>query len=139
MAVLLDRLSKLGTQTRVPSRTGIDKVQDSPLPTINETIQKPPNVSRQPLLDRVASLPASQTTSQAAQGQAQAGFQPGARVNVLDLSPQEQVQGIIDIQNGTPTGNHIIDNFVRSMTDKGMAPEQIREAFMARNPNPIYL
>ena len=134
MAVLLDKLSQRGIkrfkgappQTTQPSQTA----QPSPLPSITETINRPPvsqRISALPQQGAVGSLPQFKNIKQRL---------------IADLPAKTQLEGIQSILSGQDSQNAVINNFVKGLASQGKSPEEIRQAFIDQqktSPSPLVL
>lgn len=136
MATLLDKLGKKSMnpnqfvqQAQMPNQVAQPQ-NKSPLPTINEQIEKPATL---PLSERLSGLKPKGMISETR------GIKGRA---VADLPANVQIQGIQQILSGQDTNNPFINNFVREQAARGRSPEEIRLAFIEHqksSPDPLVL
>lgn len=137
---LFDKLSQRGLQ-----RMGKDPNKQSsilgvpaqkPLPTIGETLQKPPATMPTTMAGKVGQLPQAGAVGSMPQ------FQNIKKRFIADLPAKTQLEGIAQILSGQDTNSPILNNFVKGMAAKGAQPEDIRQAFIQHqkaSPDPLVL
>lgn len=133
MAVLLDRLSRRGTE-----RIGQTPQPASPLPTISDTTSRPParTLTTAPLSRRLSQIPQRGAIGSLPQN---VGVQ---KRFVSDLPAKQQLEGIQQILSGQDTNSPIVNNFVKGMSAQGKSPEEIIAAFKTQQKasgNPLVL
>jgi len=148
MARMIDRLSQRGlarmgkgiqpragaTIQSTPAPAAASPAAESPLPTINQTIQSPAQpLTTTPLTQRLQERPERGGVGGLPQ------FKNVKKRFIADLPAKQQIDGIQQILAGQDSTSPIVNNFVKGMAARGMQPEEIRQAFIeqqkkANNP-----
>lgn|SRR3990167_9123392 len=138
--ILLDKLSqrpinKLGGKQLI--NAGVTQ-PESPLPSITETINKPPTkpLTTAPLEQRLETMPQRGPVGSMPQ------WSHIPKRFIADLPDNMLSQGVQMILSGQDTKSPIINNFVRGLAQQGKRPEEIIAAFkehQKNSPDPLVL